>query len=68
MVCPRRVEGGGGGGGGGVGGSPPPPPPPPPGGADPREQVARWCWPAFFISVYSIEAGDTEKKTSEKFV
>ena len=57
MVCPRMVEGGGGGGGGGgeV-------------GEDPREQVARWCWPAFFISVCSIEAGDTEKKTSEKFV
>ena len=46
---------GGGGGGGEV-------------GEDPREQVARWCWPAFFISVCSIEAGDTEKKTSEKFV
>ena len=53
MVCPRMVEGGG--GAGEV-------------GEDPREQVARWCWPAFFISVCSIEAGDTEKKTSEKFV
>ena len=51
MVCPRMVEGGG--GAGEV-------------GEDPREQVARWCWPAFFISVCSIEAGDTEKKTSEK--
>ena len=30
------------------------------------EQEAEWCWPAFYLCC-SIEAGGTEKKTTENF-
>ena len=60
MVCPRMGGGGGGGGRGGGGG----------GGGGGATHGNRWLdvVDLLLISVCSIEAGDTDKKTSEKFV